>query len=441
MATSPQLPVDYEAEMDDYRRKQAIAQLMFQRSLQPIQPGQVGPVAARVSPLALLAQAGTGYLSSKNEADATTGLRDVQKRADTDMRDELGKVVQNPDIKSAIAAAMQSKFPAIREWGTAKQKVLDERVNKGAEIAGKDNPQIGLDILNSGQMPSGNVIPPSKPPEFKIDPVTKLPVVINSGAGNRLTGTFGPQGTNIEVKLPGTEANDLFASRKKTLEGWQEQAKLSKGVLDANTTAIEALQEGAKVGGLEGYKQSVRKVLQGLGVDAPATAPTEQLNMALGERILANARKLAPVTREDIKQLEADLGSINTDPAALQRMLSITTAIAVRDIQNYHRFVKDSADNSTHPILKDLYGGQTIGYELPPTLPGGMHGGMSVLQELQKRGGDVSQFSAGGQPVPADAKFNITKPGFVQPPSAGKNTPLTPDEQVELEALRKKYKR
>jgi hypothetical protein len=194
-----------------------------------------------------------------------------------------------------------------------------------------------------------------------------------------------------------------------TMKSWQEKAAAAKEAIQANGLALEALSRGAKSGGLEGFKQAVRGVAQGFGIDTEKYTETTELQMALGNAVLANARKLAPVTAEDVKRLEQILGSINTDPAALQKMLTEYNGMAAKTLQDANRYFDTTSGLMPTDFSRGVVQAGGIGHEMIPP-PGNTLEALRSLQTLKRQGGDVSQFAVGGEQIPANAQFDIRGP-------------------------------
>lgn len=433
-------PPDVALSLEEAARRKAMAQALLQQSLATRPTEMVSGHAVKQGFGEGLARALTAFLAQKNmgaaSADAARTLGEYQQGG----RDEVARLMQQPNRQQAIAEALISRFPQAQQWGAGERKVREDRLTRGADVLGKEDPKAAIAALTAGQLP-GQYEPPTVP-EPTFGAYQGNTYALTKNRKGEPTIKFAPKETrfSVENKVPGMELQTVLGDRSKDLEGWKTRARSARELLDANTSAIEAIQQGAQSGGLEGVKQSLRKVLQGFGVTLPETAPTEQLQMALGQQILAHARKLAPVTAEDVRRLETILGSINTDPQALQKALSLTSAIALRDIQDFQRYLGDSEANASHPLIRNLYPGQGIGLELPGQLPGGTQGGMAILQELQKRGGDVSQFQVGGEQIPANARFDLRggQPFTPAPAPAAPPGTLTPEQEQRRQELRKK---
>lgn len=395
--TDTALPAEYQVELDRLARRRAMAEAMSKQALGGLSaPTQmVSGHAVRRSPLEGLTAALTMYLGNKNADAAANEASTVRTRAQGDMQRELAQALANPDQRQQYQSLLTSKWPQLQTMGTARQKAVDERLNAGAKVLGDNGaPLDALKILQSGELPQNPQLSPIPAPQFGTDPAGNPYAMTTNRRGEQKV-DYAPKAPSQTVSIAGEDKEGVkfFAE---DLAKRKESALASRDVLSANQAAFDAIQRGARSGGLEGFKQAIRNVASGFGIKDADKAPTEELSMALGHNILANARKLAPVTKEDISRLEQFLGSINTDPEALGRMLSLTNAIALRDLQSYQQYIGHQSKALTSPKARDLFQGAGIGLELPPTVPGDVQAGLRSMQELGKRGGDVTAFEVPG---------------------------------------------
>jgi hypothetical protein len=214
---------------------------------------------------------------------------------------------------------------------------------------------------------------------------------------------------------------------------------VAKDSIAANTTALEALNAGAQSGSAGEFFQAARKVGAAVGFDLEGKVPTEQLAMAMGNHILANAKRLAPVTENDTILIKQIVGSLNTEPQNLTRIFEIMNAASIKNLQEYGGYI-DTATASMPDEYGNILRAAKIGYNVP-NLGGNQTQQMRTMQELQRQGGDVTQFrDPSGQPFPAGAKFDIRGTGLPKPAVPSKKiADMTPEEKkaAEIKALRK----
>jgi hypothetical protein len=258
--------------------------------------------------------------------------------------------------------------------------------------------------------------------------------------------SYAPKGVNVSNNIP--EARDTaYKAIQPEIKERQVGAQAAKDSLAANTTALEALNAGAKSGSAGEFFQAARRVGAAIGFDLEGKVPTEQLAMALGEHILANAKKLAPVTENDTALIKQIKGSLNTEPQNLTRIFEIMNAASIKNLQQYGEYI-DTATASMPDEYGDILRAAKIGYNVPN--PGGNQTQqMRTMQELVRQGGDVTQFLAPAeidpktgkalprQPFPAGAKFDIRGTGLPKPAVPSKKVAdMTPDAiQAEIKAL------
>lgn len=477
------LDLDSQAQWDAEQKKRAMAKLLMEKFMGGTQIEQPRtPIMARLSPLAAFAPALGAYFANKNDTEAAAKQADILKRAqeDTstklgdfytkfngpDSRPQQGPVMQDqpplPDVgvdkNALLAQALSSANPMLRAAAEAARKNQQERVFKYADVAKDAAPGVAADTIRNNALPQKS-LPAPKMPEFGSVPGPNgqpLPTVTNWGRGQIPTASFGPgaapSATATVQNSPDYKA--IIDTRAEELKTKKGSATAAKEILSSNMSAIQALEQGAKAGGLEGFKQGTRKALQGFGVDLPETASTEQLSMALGEQILANARKLAPVTGEDIKRLQEIKGSIGSDPQALTKMLAFTTAAAFKDTHDYNDYLsaqKGSISPMQTPQIQDqlrsLFAGQEIGYEAPSGLFGPQAFQLETARNLVNRGFDAKKL----QGLPPEFLQDIAKnptmqinamggfPGVAPktPPSTVKPPTMSQADWDELQQLRK----
>lgn len=427
------LPPEFQAQIQKLLRQQQIAQQLAQGAM-GTQTQVVSGHAVRTSPLEGVARALTAFGGMKQAGDLQDQMLAAQQQGVQARQDEGRGLIdlygQNP--RAAIAKALVS--PSWSKLGETWQKTLDERVNKAAEVQKETDPSGALKTLSNGQMPQGWTPPPVPDPTFGTDP-SNNPYALTVNRKGEKEVKYAPKG--VSVNIPGKEGEMALDTLKTQLKTREERALAARDALRSNMVSLDAINEGAKMGGGEGVKQAIRKVAQAFNLNAPETTPTEVLAMNLGDAILANARKLAPVTGEDLRQLQGILGSINTDPSALQRALIKYNALAMKELQDYNNWVGEQSKNLKTDYARDMFQGAGIGFEqMPP--PGNTYQQMLTLQELQKRGGNVGNFAIGGEPMDPNSTFNLKPPTAPQPAPVNAS-PLTPQEQAELEQLRKRF--
>lgn len=438
------LPPEYQAELEAAQRKAALAQLLVKQAMGFKGAESQGPVAARTSPLAWLANAATGYLGNKALGDSTAEQAKVKQRFSNDQLGEIARL-QGLPVDQQIQEGQRSKFPMGQQLAkglaASREKQLEQFVGVTKEI----DPLAAAGAAITGKLPGSYTPPAKKGPEFGTDP-----------QGNNYVTTYDAKGTpsvhyapkGINFTLPGQENAMALDTVKSNLTSWKTKADSAKSVYSSSLAALDALEQGAKAGGLEEQKQALRKGLQAFGINLPATAPTESLQMAMGSGILANAEKIRPASDTDLVILRKLVGSIGTDPEALTRAIALAQAMALKDLQSYNEYIDTTQGSMKSEPAQMLFSGAKVGYETPKQLSGPIAYQMELMRQLKRQGVNISGFAdSTGQPFPADATFDIRNPtsgfkGVAAPPKPqGGLKPvsqMTPAEKAaEIAALKK----
>lgn len=433
MATDPlgALPPEYQNDLDAAQMRRQLAQMLQQQGMNIQAPQQQGRIAAKISPFAALgsiAQSGIGaYLGNKAQHD----IQDVRTRFNTDQNANITQM-QNLPEDQAVKFGQTSQFPMTRELA----KTMQTQAEKRRELTSTAYNSAG-DLTGSLAALRGTTPPPTPAPEppsmrFVPDPsdpsgIRQIPMIVNKGKYGIQTGTSAGSSNNTSINLPGKEGELAISQIGKNLDDRRKQAQTAQGTLYSTSNAIDALEKGALVGGGQDWKQGARKVGQAFGVDLPETAPTEQLKEALLKGVLEHAKELYPVSNTDMKTLREMVGSIDSDPTALTRILAFGHASALRTLNGYNDYVGENQKN-IHPLVQGLFSGATSGYELPKSLFGPTGYQLEVVRQLQRQGFPINKLAdPSGQPFAPDAKFGGIDPtqGFpgIQKTNPG-NTPV-----------------
>lgn len=422
------LPPEYQQQIDSLLRQRQLAMAMQQMAMQPQMPQQGGPVAARISPLQPMLQALTGFMANKNASSAEQQMGQIQGQFQQSTTKEIQQL-QGMDPQARLRAAESSRNPIVQALGQKWKDEYNKRLEGYATAVKDASPDAAAAAYQTGQIPA-TPLPAAREPVIEtldLGNGQKGFVIKNYKRSGEVTASA-PSLTSVVNQLPGNEASTALGMQKTQLEGMQGDAKTAINALNQNRAAIEALQEGAQAGGGQDIKQTIRKVAQAFGIDLPATGSTDELQMALSQGILSHAKELRPMSDTDLAFLKKQAGSINSDPTALSKMLRITSAAALKQLQDYHSFVSGATKNAILPYSREMYQNALTGYDLPKQLFGPNDFQYGVIQELQKRGGDVSQFKDGsGQTFPENAQFNISNQP-IQPqggPAAAGGPPTT----------------
>lgn len=429
------IPPEYASQLEAAERKKRMAQMLMQRSMSFQGAQSQGRIASKTPALAWLANLGTMGLAGYNENQASKAAGEVRTKAAGAERAELERL-QNLPMPEAIKAAAASQFPTARKWGETAQAQRQKMLEGGLKVLGDSGDyNSAFQGYQSGQLPQGWQDKGLPAPKFGADP-NGNPYALTQNRKGEPKLDYAPKAstTTINNNIPGDERKFALGQIEGDLKGWKESAAAAKTIYATTTQAVDALESGAKAGGLEGVKQTLRKTLQGFGIETPETASTEQLGMALGNTILSEAAKIKPISNTDITTLKEIVGSISTDPKALTKALAFSQGLAIQTLSDFQKYGSAKEEALTDPLAKQYFAGWNTGYETPGQLSGPLPFQMEVVRSLQKRGYDISQFKdPTGQPFARDSKFEIDPtggfPGVAgKPASAKPQVPLTIDQ-------------
>jgi hypothetical protein len=258
------------------------------------------------------------------------------------------------DPKARIAAALVSRYPGIRAQGQAWQKTLDDRVKAGAEGAFKvEDPQTGMQILQSGNLPQDYSLRPIPAPEIKPvpgGPDGQVMAVTTNRKGeqkvdfnvlpHKVTATATAQGGN--ASLPG---------QKKGFEEWakaavQDNQELGKSARSAASLVQTLTQMGTldKEGVISGPLANPVTWLTGLANSAglkvapDALANTQTFNALAQEsvqQLIGQYGGNRGVTKEEAAQIAQSLPQLQQSPEARQLLSTILIKVANRRQEEY----------------------------------------------------------------------------------------------------------
>ena len=433
------LPPEYTAEIEAANRRRMLAQLLQKQAMGFQGAQSQGKMASKTSPLAWLANTASGMLGTHMDAKGAADISAVQTRAGEDMRKELSGVLSAPEDQQ-FSLGSQGKFSQTQALAKA---LNDQRLKKIELYSGalkETDPAAAAGAVAAGKIPGEYKPTPLPGPQFGTSP---------SGAGYGFTQdrkgvshlSFEPK-NGTTVNIPGKEVGAALDFHKDELTRRRGEADAAKGVLAANTRAIDALEQGAQAGGGQDIKQLYRKTLQAFGIDSPATAQTEELGMALGQAVLNEASKLKPVSNQDMADLRKIVGGISTDPTALSKALAFSHALALKTTMGYNDYINTQNSSLTNPEARSLFSGAGIGYETPSQLSGPMPLQIEIIRQLQRQGVDISRFKDPlGRAFQSGDRFATKPTGGMPGVAKPQKTPvgwekLTPAEQQEYLRLK-----
>jgi hypothetical protein len=397
------MPPEYIAQLSENARRKAMAEAMLQQFTQGQQtqfvPGGTGtPIAVKQGGLGALAQALSGLNAGAQVQGYGAENEALRMQNDMERQKEYQSFVSNPDKSAAIATAMASRRPGVQKFGLEQQKREQDKAKDWASTVAPYDVTAAERAIRQGMPNTPFSLPTlADPSAMQVGPETALKIPKYNGITDYKIFPR-PSTTSFDMRLPGQLNAGILAENTAELKAKKEGFDLAKDVFASAQKAVTALEAGAQAGGGESIKQGIKKALQFLGGDPAGLTETTQLSMALGDAILANARKLAPVTAADLTQLRDILGSVDTDPSALSRALAWNTAHSFKAMQDFNSFMDvqdtlpDSIKNAEHAdALRSLYSGQRVGRDAPTGLIGPQLFQLETAKHLKNLGYDLSK--------------------------------------------------
>jgi hypothetical protein len=294
MATKPTLPYNLQVQSQQLDRRRKMAEALFAQNAQYGLPETKGRMAARANPMEALTKALGLYLGGRQ----LKGLNDEETA--------LGGQIAERESAQAAAAKKAALIEALVK-------------NTGSRAtAGSVRDTLITEDPNALQYYTPTIVPHQ---------INGASGVLETKPTGEQDFKYEPKAQNVTVNTGAKVDDAIDIGRVQSLEKrLVEELPATRNVIRNSVAAVDLLDQGAKAGGGQSVFQAIRKFGQAFGVDVPETGLTDQLRTSLGENILAEARKLAPVTGNDVLLLQKLIGSIDTDPQSLREISAIMLA-------------------------------------------------------------------------------------------------------------------
>lgn len=174
----------------------------------------------------------------------------------------------------------------------------------------------------------------TKPPENGIPPVSVSNV---TGEAKGLTGgTTTPEATYAKAYGEGL-TKELIEGRKNYIDDTGRMQTISQ------IKSILPQVPDSAFGSAGVFRNETRKVFEMLGGNPdPKTDKVEILQQQLGKLMLDKIRLLAPVTKEDIAQMEKIVGSVGMTKRGIMEALDLMQTVTERGIERHAKFVENT---------------------------------------------------------------------------------------------------
>lgn len=415
------LPPEYAAKLAEILRRQQFAQQMQTQAFSPKPTEMVSGIAVKNGGLNPLLQALTGYLANNEVSQGAKQVAGVKQEFNQDQEKALREMQNLPSLEEQIRYGQTAglKYPVVGALAKSLTEKKLKLLEAGSKVLQEVDPKAALGMLQNEKLPGSEYqLPTPKEPSFSsvVGPNgAQIPTVTNYNMRGVPTASFGPgPAASMQVTLPGKEAENVITSREAEIKTRKEGFDAAKTAFLDSQRAVEALQGGAQAGGGEALSQWMRKAYQFLGGNPKNLTETTNLQQAIGGQILENARKLAPVTEIDLKQLENILGSVDTDPSALEKGLAYVASKTFKYMHDFHSYLGEQTDNAartadpvTKSALQTMMAGVGVGREAPDRLFGPTTFQLELARNLSKQGYDLQKL----QGLPKEFLADLAKAG------------------------------
>ena len=302
----------YPEDQEEYARKMALAQMLRQQSMSPIETQSVGGIPTPISPLQGIAKMVEGYQGGKIEREAAQGRQDSSKRYQQGLADALNQYKEGGGAESLVS----SNHPVAQDLGV---KMLTK------QMAGK----------YPGSMPSTvseweyyNKLDPKDQQRFL--EMKRNPAIMNLGGEMAVRKPGGGIGEQYPVTLkPGDLPSTRAAQAEAAVVGkdiGEKKSELSEMTanlprLETVATQLSALGKTATYT-KAGQAQDIARRELGLDPRAGAVSRKEYIAKVDNEVLpLLRATFGAQFTQKEGESLKVTLGDPNVSPAEKDAVL------------------------------------------------------------------------------------------------------------------------
>lgn len=292
-----------------------------------------------------------GLVESLKKFDTASIGGDVELPGPTEGGQPLtGQVLGD---QRAFTKFLNSPYPEVRAAAERQRESYDKRFDKSMERAS----------LTSIQASGGDLGALRPKPELKVDQGAvidltegRTPIAVagknepqtladgtqvdyNPLTGKRDAVNKAPQ---VKIDMGNKAGTEVLQQRVKKLEDSQEMANKRADTLRSTEQALASLQQGATTGYGAEWVQNARTAVSMLtGQEFGANTPTAVLQKALAENVVNEfGGKLGSgISASDVTLMGKATGDANTDGKAIERILAIRAAAALRNIEQHNKLV------------------------------------------------------------------------------------------------------
>lgn len=323
---------------------------------------------------------GLDYLTlrgAKNNIQSVTDQEAAMFRAQKEQEAqgvrELTEALASGDPKMAIIKAMSSPYPNLKSLGSTLWKERGERFGKTVE-AGKDYIDWPSVLASGGDPTTIKPRPPLAPPQVMSSP----------GGGPRWVQTQNQKGEygvhfppvpaigslTVGEKKPGWEAVEGVAKHWSAGGKGFEAGEKVQAQLNSTSEILRTLNENPQMGAGASAFQALRKWAETFGgPPLQLTGDTEQMKMQLGARVITELGGLGnQVSNADVTFINKALGELETDPAALRRLLLVAMKYQMKGLTKMRDQARMIAENPSIAHTGLQFPGFDFNVELPTNM-------------------------------------------------------------------------
>lgn len=300
-------------------------------------------------------------LAQRRTKAGLTANREAQGKARSEYQAALAEALRQyqPGSLDSLHAARSSPFPELRERAGEDLKAFRERAGKLTERASFATATASEDPTKwaprqTTQVSDGTVLGLTEgAPPVKLGGGWQ-PTTLADGSQaqrNELTGKVDQIAKNpqVNVNMGGKALDEAM----KLLPDDYRAARSYASTVRNTEQALDALKQGARTGYGEQFFQNARTLIGGLtGVQFDATTPTGVLAKTLAKNVLDEfGGKLGnQISNADRVFMEVAEGGLNDDPKALERILAIRAALAIKSLDLHNQNIEDLASSPENKV-------------------------------------------------------------------------------------------
>lgn len=244
---------------------------------------------------------------------------------------------------------------------------------------------IGGDLYQRG--PGGKLI--------KLDNATKVSTTVNNN----------PTQAGLK-KYQEAVGESLAPGGKSRVSAEQAQEGLT-----ASVEALQAINDGARMGIAQPAMQVVRKLGAELGIANADTAPTDALSAALKQSVFKDLGGLGTqISDADRKFVTEFSGDLTTDTAALKRMLAIRIAAQIKKVNAHNKQAQAFGRTADDPGFEGL-AGLPLNIQIPDDEVAAMVDNVLMGKPTTAGMKQPTAGPAGGKPMSAAEYIRLKKGG------------------------------